>query len=124
VEFEGVFMGTLRESTIGKLEMKEERLGLSLKLPFGSVKKRPADYFEGSIMQHGKPVVSCRGTYLGFVSFDGKRYWDGRKVKPFRLKFIHNSRNSKQPCLPSDSCYREDLKLLAQGSIKHAQLSK
>jgi hypothetical protein len=66
-----------------------------MKLPFGNVKKRQMDYFEGNILENGKPVSSCRGTYLGFVSFDGKRYWDGRKVKPFRLKFASSDKNNK-----------------------------
>jgi len=57
------------------------------------------------------------GTYLGYVEFDGIRYWDIREFKPFPVI----------PCiqaLPSDSRYRPDLQTLALGDVLNAQKRK
>ncbi len=30
------------------------------------------------------------GTYLGFLEFDGIRYWDHREILPFRMRIMDN----------------------------------
>lgn len=37
-------------------------------------------------MKKGKAVSAFDGTYCGYLNFDGVRYWDGRFIKPFRVK--------------------------------------
>lgn len=54
---------------------------------------------------------------MGFIEFDGIRYWDTRDLKPYKLH------KSEKP-LPSDSRYRPDLQQLAQGNIEAAQQRK
>lgn len=87
VSYEGVFMGTLRESTIGTLTLKDIQHGFSFKTKIGhDLQNRSKDYFIGHISNsHNKPVSGVFGTYLGYINFEGIRYWDGRKTKPFRL---------------------------------------
>jgi hypothetical protein len=56
------------------------------------------------------PVVLCsfEGTYLGFVDFDGQRYWDIRDMPgeaPLPVPL--------EEALPSDSRFREDARALA-----------
>jgi len=50
---------------------------------------------------------------MGFIEFDGVRYWDCREIQPFEMHV------EKSP-LESDSGSRTDLKLLKQGDIKRA----
>lgn len=45
MEYEGVFLGTLRESTIGTLDIKEPKHKLHFRTKFGKVSKKPDDYF-------------------------------------------------------------------------------
>lgn len=88
VGYEGVFIGTLREATIGTFSIKDINHGFSFKTKIGhDLEKRPKDYFIGHIdNKNGKAVCGVFGTYLGYVNFEGVRYWDGRKTKPFRLQ--------------------------------------
>jgi hypothetical protein len=50
------------------------------------VKKKPSDYVDGEISVKGKVVSKMRGSYMGFLEFDGNRYWDARDVFPFRMR--------------------------------------
>ena len=56
------------------------------------------------------------GTWIGYLEFDGVRYWDIRHIKPANIDFIPN--------LPSDSEVRKDLKLLRDGLVDEAQVAK
>ena len=78
---------------------------------------RPQDYFTGTIKKDNKVVSNIYGTYLGFIEFDGIRYWDARDVKPYVL-------HKPAKALPSDCRYRHDLQQLAQGNIEAAQQRK
>lgn len=81
------------------------------------LKNRVQDFLKGEIKVNGKKVSEIYGTYLGFLEFDGIRYWDARDYKPFPLI----------PCaktLPSDSRYRPDLRTLALGDVPTAQKRK
>lgn len=51
----------------------------------GKVKKRPSDYFTGTISNEGSVVSNIEGTYLGYIDIDGVRYWDYRMVTPIRI---------------------------------------
>jgi hypothetical protein len=68
-------------------------------------------------MQNGKAVSKFYGTYLGFLSFDGVRYWDSRYIQGIKIKL------SDKP-LQSDFRNRADLKLLKEGKIQEAQTEK
>ncbi len=64
-----------------------------------------------------KTVSRLSGSYLGFLEFDHKRYWDARDAETFNL--------IKPPLiLPSDSRYRPDLCALAAGNLEEAQKNK
>lgn len=64
-------------------------LDISATLSIGSVRKKPTDYIEGEIIYKNKIVSKMYGSYMGFLEFDGKRYWDSRYVLPFRMKVIY-----------------------------------
>jgi hypothetical protein len=39
---------------------------------------RPKDYFRGEIFKNGVKVSEFKGNYMGWLDFDGIRYWDLR----------------------------------------------
>jgi hypothetical protein len=38
------------------------------------------DYLEGQIEKNGKVICKISGNYMGYLDFDGQRYWDIREV--------------------------------------------
>lgn len=56
---------------------------------------------------------------MGFIEFDGRRYWDHRAIQPLKL---HD--NKKIKLLASDSSNRPDLQLLAMMAIAPASKAK
>ena len=52
---------------------------------------RTQDYFAGSIYKNGKEVSKVYGNYMGFIEFDGVRYWDLRDHIDYKvLKLLLN----------------------------------
>jgi hypothetical protein len=43
------------------------------------VRGKTQDYFTGAILKGQTKVSDIRGNYMGFIDFDGKRYWDIRE---------------------------------------------
>lgn len=68
------------------------------------MKKKPSDYFETHIHHKNAPVHKIEGTYLGYISIDGVKYWDGRDFNPEDFVF-----SPLKERLPSDWAHREDL---------------
>lgn len=64
----------------------DEKNGFSCEIKFGDVKKKPTDYFKGEILINGKVVSKVSGTYLGYIDFDDKRYFDHREVLPHTVE--------------------------------------
>lgn len=83
-------MGSLRSEAVDCIVFKDLTNDLSAEVKFGKVKKKPTDYFAGSILKKGKAVSAFDGTYCGYLNFDNVRYWDGRFIKPFRVHFHIN----------------------------------
>lgn len=65
-------------------------------------------------MKDGKEVSTLLGSWLGFVDWDGKRYWNILTDKP------ETPAEAPNP-LPSDSRFRLDRKLLAEDKLDEAQ---
>jgi hypothetical protein len=76
-------MGTMKHETLGSIAFEDKANGISAFVRFNDVKKKPSDYFAGQIVQNNK-VVRIYGSYLGFIEFDGQRYWDQRRILPFK----------------------------------------
>lgn len=45
----------------------------------GGVRKNPADYLKGEILQNGNSVANIWGNYMGFLDINGERLWDVRE---------------------------------------------
>jgi hypothetical protein len=82
--YSNTMWGQCRHETTGDMEFIDEGNKIDCKITFGNVKKKPTDYFEGTINVDGKPVSKISGTYLGWIEVDGMRYFDYRYCFPFR----------------------------------------
>ena len=65
-------------------------------------------------------MSTIRGNYMGFIDFDGLRYWDIREKENIWFPIIKKGETS----LPSDSTKRRDAIVLANGNIRDAQTMK
>jgi len=43
------------------------------------------DYMSGEIKQNGKVVSKFYGSYMGYLEFDGVRYWDIRTCPTYKV---------------------------------------
>lgn len=102
-----------------EFEDKENKIFCQLK--FGSLKKKPSDYFEGTILVNGKAASTVTGTclgnpatemhtyfYLGWIEIDGFRYFDYRFSQPFLMQ-------TEASPIWSDFKYRRDYLTLKLG---------
>lgn len=48
--------------------------------PLLTVDFRTQDYFQGQISQNGKKICDIYGNYMGYMDFDGVRYYDTREA--------------------------------------------
>lgn len=78
-------MGTMKHETLGDILFKDEKNNIECTITIGKVKKKPSDYFDGEIKVNGQVKSKVYGSYLGFIEFDGLRYWDFRYVLPTKI---------------------------------------
>ena len=64
---------------MGKVVYEDSANNLKCTLSFG-LKGKPKDYLEGHISQSGVIKSCLKGTYMGWLAFDGQRYWDLRET--------------------------------------------
>ncbi|KAL4469803.1 hypothetical protein ABPG72_022123 [Tetrahymena utriculariae] len=77
----------------------------------------PTDYFTGTINRISDKtqiINNVKGSWLEYLEFDAKRYWDIQLITPANLL-------STQDPLPSDCRFREDLVYLAKKDLDQSQ---
>eukprot|EP00347_Sterkiella_histriomuscorum_P010094 403338699 len=117
--FNNTFFGILNHQICGKVEFIDEKNGLRAFYDIGNVKKKTQDYFVGEIYQNERKVSDIKGNYMGFMDFDGIRYWD------LRDQIIYESQGKPLVlCLPTDSRIRIDSQALLGGDVEQAQRNK
>ena len=107
----------------GRIEFTDEQNGITAFYEINSPDRgrgKAKDYFVGEIRQHGKVVSKMYGTYMGYIDFDGRRYWDIRRMINFEIRCADLAKEA----LPSDCRNREDSIKLFQGDIETAQANK
>mmetsp|Transcript_26456 Transcript_26456/g.47471 ORF Transcript_26456/g.47471 Transcript_26456/m.47471 type:complete len:609 (-) Transcript_26456:1698-3524(-) len=114
--YSNTFIGTMRHESCGVLSFRDAANRLECDVRIGEVSGKPTDYLEGFIMQDGKVISHLTGTYLGYLEFDSRRYWDLRHSSTYKIEFDAN--------LPSDSELRPDLVSLREGRVDEAQVHK
>lgn len=84
----------------------------------------PKDYFKGQILHRDKVVSEIYGNYMGYIDFDGIRYWDAREMKNFepvpvpKTELSNQKRSDSLPVvLQSDTTLRIDSIALIQGDV-------
>jgi hypothetical protein len=66
-------------------------------------------------MSKGQKVSEVYGNYIGFMDFDGKRYWDLREQVVHQVNGV-----PLESALPSDSRKRLDSIALISGQVEQA----
>lgn len=114
-QYVNLFYGEVRHETLGNMTFKDEKNGLTCHFEFQAFSDAPNDVCAGDIRDAGGNVISrLLGSWLGFVDWDGKCYWDINTHTP---DAVHRTPNP----LPSDSRYREDAVLLNEGRLQESQ---
>ena len=120
--FTNTLFGTLIHNLVGVCTFTDEKNGIEASYNLGGAgRKYPKDYLVGEIKQHGKVVSKMFGSIMGYIEFDGERWWDGRRMANFEMTSI----DSKfEKALPSDSKHRIDTIAYKGGDIDLAQVNK
>jgi hypothetical protein len=119
-QYSNTFWGTPRHESLGEIKFKDNNnfecnLKLSSaknKLIISNQLNRTSDFFDTEILLNGKNVCKVYGSYLSYIEFDGKRYWDVRENIPIEKIEIN------PPLLPSSSVYRTDRIFLQKSYLK------
>jgi len=122
--FGNTLMGTCHHILHGKFVFQDEKNGVTGYCNVGDVKGRPRDYLDGHIERNGQVVCEqIEGTYMGYMDFDGQRYFDVRHLE--MLEQSELPLENKAPlCLRSDARHRSDLCELLEGNVEVAQQNK
>lgn len=100
----------------GKMKYEDVSNNIVANYEFGNVRKKTQDFFTGQILKDDKVVSEIRGNYMGFIDFDGLRYWDIRERANIWFPVSPQGERS----LPSDSTKRQDSIILASGDAQGA----
>lgn len=70
----------------GKINFEDKKNGLTAWYTIGHNSKKPRDYFYGEIVKDGEVISKMNGNQMGYIDWDGKRYWDVRDQVNYRVK--------------------------------------
>lgn len=116
--FQNFLWGTLIHNLTGTCNFVDEMHGIEASYTFGTAgRKYPRDYFTGEIKRDGEVVSKIFGSFMGYVDFDGVRYWDGRRMQNFEILPIDPKQGV---CLASDARKRIDTVALKAGDVEQA----
>ena len=81
---------------------------------------RKQDFVWGEIKKNGVKICEIEGNYLGYLDFDGLRYWDARETGiHFEL-----AGEEVQNVLPSQASFRTDGRAKMSLPLEQAQTEK
>jgi hypothetical protein len=114
-----IFMGTMGHQLTGKITFTDEENQIEGWYEPGKYKMKTQDYICGEIQVRGKKVCEIYGNYMGFVDFNGTRYWDIREAEKIWFPIVYPSKT-----LESNSTKRLDSVTLKTGDVPAAQEMK
>lgn len=82
-KFYNSLWGTLTHCLCGTCDFEDAEHGITAQYTIGT--KKGKDYVKGEIKKDGKVISTLTGTYMGWLEFDGVRYWDIRKMQNFPI---------------------------------------
>jgi hypothetical protein len=100
----------------GRIDFEDKKNGLTAWYEISAEKKRPLDYFVGEIIKGDKVVSKMYGNQMGYIDFDGIRYWDVREQVNYIIKGVDMNNGA----LPSDSRKRIDSVAYKAGDMVQA----
>ena len=78
--FNNTLFGTMNHMCTGTMTFTDQKNNIHATYTIGGAGKKYAkDYFKGEIKANGEVVSRVFGSYMGYIDFDGKRYWDERR---------------------------------------------
>ena len=117
-----VFMGTMSHQYAGKCEFRDKENNLYAYFDLGAYSMKAQDYLYGHIEKDGQKICEITGNYMGYLCFDGVRYWDIRDVDQFHFKPREDDIDPNS--LESDAVRRTDRIFLAEKPVNEAQAEK
>ena len=118
-KFINTLWGTLIHNICGKCDFSDEANGVTGWYEIGGAKGKGRDYIVGEVCKDGKVVAKLFGTYMGYLEFDGERWWDVRKMVNFPIIDLEVDQSLK-----SDWRNRTDTRALRAGDVEEAQVCK
>ena len=116
-KFHNSLWGTLVHCLTGTCDFEDKANGVTAQYTIGTKKGR--DYFKGEIKKDGVVVSRLSGTYMGYIEFDGERWWDIRAMQNFSIL-----EPPLEKVLPSDWRNRSDTRSLVANDVVQAQVNK
>ena len=89
---------------IGRVTFTDQVNGVVGYYDYGAYLFRKQDYVWGELHRHGEKVSTLEGNYVGYLDFDGVRYWDVREKETVFYPIAGEEPNP----LPSHSSRRTD----------------
>ena len=78
--FGNTLFGTMNHMCTGTMTFVDKKNNIEATYTIGGAGKKYAkDYFKGEIKQNGEIKSRVFGSYMGYIDFDGLRYWDERR---------------------------------------------
>ena len=124
--------GALVHQITGRVDFLDEANGITAYIEYGDggVRKNPKDYVKGEIQnRNGSTVSQIFGNYMGYLDFDGERYWDVRKQVNYLPQDLPKTETvlpggKTSLLLPSDTTFRPDTCQMLAGDVESAQQCK
>ncbi|EKX40994.1 hypothetical protein GUITHDRAFT_96169 [Guillardia theta CCMP2712] len=123
--YNNVYWGDVIQEVLGGYTFLDTKNSISCTIELNPCKGLPSDTFIGSINRldaQGEiinSICNVEGSFLGFLDFNGHRYWDISSNTGRDPVF-----DPLEKCLPSDSRFREDRNALVNGEVERAQVEK
>ena len=116
--FNNILFGTLIHNLCGVCTFTDEKNNIEAYYNLGGAgRKYPKDYLVGEIKQNGKVVSKMFGSIMGYIEFDGERWWDGRRMQNYEMISVESK--FEKP-LESDSKNRIDSIAMKGGDVETA----
>lgn len=125
----GILWGDRVAEYLGEFKVRYRKHGLEASLNFNPdavgfiqsffvTQEQPSDLFRGDILQNGKKISSCEGSWLTHIEFNKQKFFD------FSQDSNAHQPNAVEQALPSDSRNRDDLIALQNGDYDDASEKK
>lgn len=119
----GVMMGNFGHQLTGTVEFHDEENDLHGHIQYGAYTFSKQDYCWGEIKRgDGTRISEIKGTYVGYLDFDGVRYWDYREKMRVHTEVDYVAPDEET--LPSQASKRTDGIFLLEKTVEEAQEEK